>query len=92
MTARLSPVGSKQSQGDVERWHRELHKSIRVFKETIFENYKVKVGVGHPLLTWIMKRVAWIHNRYQLHTDGKTSYERRWGNKYNKPYASLARL
>ena len=80
MTARLSPVGSKQSQGNVERWHRELHKAIRVFKEMIFENYKIKVGVGHPLLTWIVKHAAWIHNRYQLHTDGKTSYERRWGN------------
>ena len=51
MTARLSPVGSKQSQSNVESWHRELHKAIRVFKETILENYKVKVGVGHPLLS-----------------------------------------
>ena len=85
MTSRLSPVYSKQSQGKVERWHRELHKAIRVFKETILTNYRVTVGVGHVLLTWIVKHAAWIHNRYQLHADGRTSYERRWGNNYNKP-------
>ena len=48
-------------------------------------NYGVTVGVGHVLLTWIVKHAAWIHNRYQLHSDGRTSYERRWGNNYNKP-------
>ena len=46
-------------------------------------NYGLAVGVGHPLLIWIVKHAAWIHNWYQLHTDGRTSYERRWGNNYN---------
>ena len=55
------------------------------FKETIKANYEVEVGVGHVLLTWIVKHAAWVHNRYQLHSDGKTSYERRWGNNYNRP-------
>ena len=32
-----------------------------------------------------MKHAAWVHNRYQLHADGRTSYERRWGNSYNRP-------
>ena len=91
MVQRLEPVNSKQSQRNVERWHRELHKAIRIFKETIQLNYGVIDGVGHPLLTWIVKHAAWIHNRYQLHTDGRTSYERRWGNNYNIPYVSSRR-
>ena len=53
-------------------------------------NYGLTVGVGHVLLTWIVKHAAWVHNRFQLHTDGKTSYERRWGNHYNKPICEFA--
>ena len=48
-------------------------------------NYGAKVEPTSPLLTWMVKHASWVHNRYQLHTDGKTSYERRWGNNYNKP-------
>ena len=39
ITTRLSPVNSKQSQGIIEKRHRDLHKAIKVFKETILMNY-----------------------------------------------------
>ena len=48
-------------------------------------SYDITVGATSPLMSCIVKHASWLHNRYQLHTDGKTSYERRWGNNYTKP-------
>ena len=59
-------------------------------KQDIKLNYNVDVDVTSPLMTWIVKHASWLHNRYQLHSDGKTSYERRWGNNYVKPTCEFA--
>ena len=49
MSVRLAPAYSHQSQGNVERWHRELQ-AVRVFKEVVVNNYEIDVEPGHPLL------------------------------------------
>ena len=59
-------------------------------KETIKNNYGVQVQVDSALMTWTVKHAAWLHNRYQLHTDGKTSYSRRWNHDYIKPICEFA--
>ena len=85
MTTRLSPAYSHQSQGTAERWHRELWGLVKVFKEMVKTNYKIdQTPATSPLMTWMVKHASWLHNRYQLHTDGKTSYERRWMEPYTK--------
>ena len=33
----------------------------------------------HPLLPWTIRHAAWTINRYVAHSDGHTSFERRWG-------------
>ena len=85
MTTRLSPAYAHRSQGSVERWHRELHGHIKILRETIKQNYNIDITPTSLLMTWIVNHASWLHNRYQLHTDGKTIYERRWGNNYSKP-------
>ena len=44
----------------------------------------MKISVQSPLMCWIVKHSAWLNNRYQLHQDGKTSFERRWEKNYRK--------
>ena len=53
--------------------------------DTIKKNYDVKVHINDPLCTCMVKRTSCLYNKYQLHSDGKTSYERRWGNAYVRP-------
>ena len=45
-----------------------------------------------PLATLVfrVKHSSRLHNRYQLHSDGKTSYERRWGNHYSRAICEFA--
>eukprot|EP00974_Lingulodinium_polyedra_P116551 11159590-Lingulodinium_polyedra.AAC.1 len=31
-----------------------------------------------PRSVWSAQRAAWVYNVYQLHGDGRTSYERHW--------------
>jgi len=90
MTARLSPTYSSQSLGAVERWHKELWGQVRLMRESVKTNYGLTITIRQPLTQWMVKHASWTHNRYQLHTDGKTSYERRWGNNYNKPICEFA--
>ena len=84
MSTRLSPTYSSRSLGSAERWHAALWAQCRLFKETFKDNYNVRLSVFSPIMPWIVKHAAWIHNRYQQHQDGKTSYERRWGRDYGK--------
>ena len=36
-------------------------------------------------MTWAIKHASWTYNRFQLHHDGKTSFERRWQHDYSRP-------
>ena len=84
MSVKHSPTYHSQSQGAVERWHQTLWATCRTMKAAIKENYKMVVDATTPIMAWIVKHASWLHNRYQLHSDGKTSYERRWNTHYNK--------
>ena len=75
MTTRLAPKYSSSSSGAVERWHRERWGHAETLKEAIKLHYDVTVTSYSSLMTWIIKHGSWLYNRYQLHPDGKTSYE-----------------
>ena len=37
---------------------------------------------NHPLMPWMIRHAAWLINRYLVHSDGLTSYQRRWERDY----------
>ena len=84
MTARHSPSYSSNSQGSVERLHRTLLGQIRVVKAQVESNYSMTMSTKHCLLPWIVRHAAWTVNRYVIHSDGYTSFERRWGRSYER--------
>ena len=90
MSLRHSPVYTSKAQASVERWHGLLWAHCRTFKVAIKENYSMDIDVTTPLMCWIVKHASWVQNRYQLHDDGKSSYERRWGTAYYKPNCEFA--
>ena len=84
MTVRHSPSYSSNSQGSVERLHRTLLGQIRVVKAQVESNYSMTMSTKHYLLPWIAGYAAWTANRYVIHSDGYTSFERRWGRNYER--------
>ena len=41
-------------------------------------------------MTWLVKHASWLIGRYLTHSDGKTSFQRLWGNTYNSPLCEFA--
>ena len=79
MSVRHSPSYSSNNQGSVERLHRTLLGQIRVVKAQVESNYSMTMSTKHCLLPWIVRHAAWTGNRYVIHSDGYTGFERRWG-------------
>ena len=90
MSLRHSPVYVNKAHASVERWHGTLWQHCRTFKGSIKESYDIDIDVTTPLMCWNVKHTSWVHNRFRLHDDGKTSYERRWGTACCKPLCEFA--
>ena len=82
MTTRTAPNYSSNSQGSVDRFHRTLFGQVKALREQLQSVCKVTVNNNHPLLPWMVRHAAWILNRYLVHSDGLTSYQRRWERSY----------
>ena len=67
ISVRFSPAYSSQSQGAVERLHRTLFGQFRVLKEHLRQHYTNALTTRSPIMAWMMR-----------HSDGQTSYFRRW--------------
>ena len=89
MTVRHAPPYSSNSQGSVERLHRPLLGRVRVVKTQVESNYSMTMSTKHCLLPWIVLHAAWTVNRYVIHSDGYTSFERRWGRNYERAICEL---
>ena len=74
-----------QAQGSVERFHRTLMGQVRAIKLQLENNYGIKLNSKHPIMTWLVKHSAYLLNRYSIHSEGNTSYYRRWGKKHKTP-------
>ena len=86
LKATAAKVGSDSSntQGSAERPHRTLLGQIRVVKAQVESNYSMTMPTKRCLLPWIARHAAWTVNRYVIHPDGHTSFERRWGRNYER--------
>ena len=83
ITVRQTPTYSSNSQGSVERFHRTLFGQVKSLREQIKASYNNHmIGNNHPLMPWMIRHAAWLINRYLIHSDGLTSYQRRWERDY----------
>ena len=67
-----------KAQGSIERLYRTLFGQARVIREHIRTKYGVYVGMQHPVMPWLIKHSAFLINNYLIHSDGVSSYFRRW--------------
>ena len=85
IAVREAPAYTSQAQGSVERFHRTLMGQIRTLKLRLENNYGIHLSTTHPIMPWLVKHAAYLLNRYSLHSDGNTSYYRRWNKEHKTP-------
>ena len=85
LTFRKAPKGSSQSQGNVERFHQLLFSQARAIRLQVELNFEVKTGHQHPIVTWVVRHAAWLLIMYLIHSNGLTSYQRRWNDAHQPP-------
>ena len=74
---RLASKGSSQSQGSVERFREFLDGKGRALRIHIELSYDVTLSSKYAIMPWIVRHASWLLNRYLLHDDGLTRYQRR---------------
>ena len=77
-TYRLASKGSGQRQGSVGRHHETLDGQGRALRMRIELAYTVTISSKDAIVPWIVSHASWLLNRYLLHDDGLTGYQRRW--------------
>ena len=87
---RQSPAYSSQSQGSIERYHRTLLGQVRTLTQQVADNYSITISNTHPILPWIIRHAAYLLNRYAVHNDGRTSFQRRWQKAHKQPLCEIA--
>ena len=87
ITMRQLPAYISQSQGIIERFHNIVCNQIRAFTSQLNNNYKLSItNINHP---WqVIRRAAYLLNRFAIHNDGKTSYLRRWNKEHTTRWNS----
>ncbi len=86
---RRYPTYSSQSLGTDERFHQSVLVQVRAFKLQVEQDYETKILTYHPLAPWLTRHSTWCLNRYVAHSDGQTSYQRRWLNTLKQPLCEV---
>ena len=89
MQVRQKPAYSAQSQRSDERYYATPTAQFRTLRAQIEKNYSTSIGARHPRTPWIVRRAAYLLNRYAAHSDGMTSYSRRWHREHKTPLCEL---
>ena len=92
LTLRGAPAHSSATQGSVERYHQTLFSQIRTIKIQIETEYKIQMKLDSVLLPWMVRHSAWLLNRFLIHSDGLTSYQRAWGKVYSNAICSFGEV
>ena len=71
-----SPVGSKQSNGVVERGIQSVEGQVRTMRDALEERIGVTLEIGDTIWPWLVEYAGHLLNRHEVGHDGKTAYER----------------
>jgi len=77
----MSPVGSSQSNGVIERAIQSFEGLLRTMKSSLEHKWKSEIPAGHAVYSWMSEYCSFLLNRFEVGADGKTAYERLKGKK-----------
>ena len=82
MSMRATPKDWKQAHGSIGNWQQNFYGQIRALRLQLQERYNVIFTSEDCLYPWVVKHAQFTLNRFLTHSDGLTSYCRRWGKDY----------
>ena len=74
MIPEYSPVGSKPSNGVVERGVQAVEGQVRTMRDALEERIGVKLDVQDAIWPWLIEYAGYLLNRHEVGHDGKTAY------------------
>eukprot|EP00971_Amphidinium_carterae_P298682 5934034-Amphidinium_carterae.1 len=91
---RQSSSHTHQGQGSVKRFHETLFAQVRAIRFDLADRYNLQTpdNVPEALLPWVLQHACFTINRYLVHTDGMTNYQRSWGVQYNSAICSFGEV
>ena len=75
----LTHPGESQSNGLAERSVGIFEDQFRTLKVAIETKLKQRLPSSHPITSWLVEHTAWVLNKFQLGSDGRTPYGRLHG-------------
>ena len=82
LSMRASLAYHSQSLGTAERYHQTLHAQARTLRLRVNDRYNTVLLSTHPVFPWVIRHASRLLNRYLVHSDGLTNYQRRWGRSF----------
>lgn len=75
----LTHPGESQSNGLAERSVGIFEDQFRTLKVALETKLKQRLPSSHPITSWLVEHTAWVINKFQLGSDGRTPYGRLHG-------------
>lgn len=92
LSVRRTPGYSSETMATIGKLQSMLYGQIRVLKLHVEIKYALttKLDITHAIIPWIVLHATWLLNRYQVHTDGLTSFQRRWNRSFDGGLCALS--
>ena len=71
----VSPAGSSNALGAVERWAESIAGLVRTIVLEAGKRLGHKIHASDPRFAWAVRHAAFLHNRFQVHATGTTGLE-----------------
>ena len=84
-----SPVGESECNGRTENAVRRVEVKVGAVRSHVEDKIKATLGRKRPFATWIIRWAGGVLTKYARGQDGKTAWERRRGEKCDKPIVPI---
>ena len=78
-----SAVGDSQGNGFIERAVRTVEEMVRTLKFDLEAHISETLKITHKVISWLIEHAVDLVNKVQVGQDGKTSFERVKGKRFN---------
>ena len=90
LSMRASPAYHSQSLGTAERYHQSLHAQAHTLRPRVHDKYNTVLLSTQSVFPCMIRHASCLLNRYLVHSDGLTSYQRRWGSNFESGLCEFA--
>ena len=68
------------------------YSTVELWRLHVRDKYNTVLLSTHSVFPWMTHPAAWLLSRYLVHSDGVTSYQRRWGRSFESALCEFAEI